>query len=250
MPARVDYRDSHTAPGKGASYDENFRDKRYRKYIWSWEQKVLRDILVTHLADRDDIHYLDFACGTGRIVGFLEDHVQSSCGVDVSEEMLHRASEKVKKTELIRADLTQDNPLGDRKFDLITAFRFFLNAQRELREAAMGSLASHLKDGGILVFNSHMNHGSLTAMTLRAYRRLRGRDPNAITTFGYQEVDDLTRRFGLRIIDTYHRGLIPVFREDTRVPMWSIHPIESLASKVPSMRNLSRFIIYVCAGAR
>jgi SAM-dependent methyltransferase len=247
MPSHVDYRDSHTAPGKGASYDQNFCDKRYRKYIWSWEQNVLREILKTHLSDRDNIDYLDFACGTGRIVGFLENHVSASWGVDVSGEMLERARAKVKRTDLVHADLTKNSPLGNQKFDLITAFRFFLNAQRELREAAMSSLANHLKDGGILVFNSHMNHSSLTVKTLRTYRRLRGRDPDAITTFGYQDVDDVTRRSGLKIIDTFHRGLVPVFRDDTKIPMWSIHPIESLASKIPSMRNLSRFIIYVCA---
>lgn len=246
MSSGVDYRDSHKKADKGTSYARDFEQLNYRRYLWNWEQGVLRDVVARLAADVPAIDYLDFACGTGRIVGLLEDLVSTSHGVDVSKSMLDVARQTVTKSTLIEVDITTDHPFEEPSFDLITAFRFFLNAQPSLREEAFTSLAKLLKPGGQFVLNVHMNHSCTLAKLLRIRRRLLGWDPHAFTTLSRPEVEHLADRSGLTIVKTYHRGIVPIVGESTRVPMWTIHPIESLASKIRTLESWSRYVVYVC----
>lgn len=126
------YRDSHTEEGKGAIYDEHFKTETWRKILWNQEQYVLDSFLDTYFKNRA-VNLLDFACGTGRIAGFLENRVETCTAVDVSKAMLDEAKKKLQKTKIIQADLTKNNVLEGRKFNLITAFRFFLNAEPGLQ---------------------------------------------------------------------------------------------------------------------
>lgn len=246
MASATDYRDSHKEPGKGRSYDRDFQDLKYRRYFWVWEQQVLRHLLQTKFPGNREIRYLDFACGTGRILAFLEDHVSSAWGVDLSDEMLKVARQSVTKSKLITADLTQTDPFQGQTFDLITAFRFFLNAQADLREQVMKVLARLLKPDGFLVLNVHMNHSSLLAKLVRTKRRLRGLDPYAFNTLAHEEMERLAAVSGLQIVETYHRGVIPIKNENPIIPMWAIHPFEAFASRIPAMRAWSRYVVYVC----
>ena len=59
------------------------------------------------------------------------------------------------------------------------------------------------------------------------------------------EVKRLADRAGLTLVRTYHRGIVPIVKESTRIPMWAIHPIESLASKVRALESWSRYVVYV-----
>ena len=243
MASGVDYRDSHTSPDKGTSYARDFEELNYRRYLWTWEQGVLRDVVARLSADVPSIDYLDFACGTGRIVGLLEDLVSTSRGVDVSDSMLDVARQNTAKSQLTRVDITTDNPFEKQSFDLITAFRFFLNAQQPLREQAFRSLAKLLKPGGQFVFNVHMNDSCTLAKLVRTKRRLRGQDPRGFNTLSRESVNQLAEQSGLGLARTYHRGVVPIIKESTRIPMWSIHPIESLASKVRGLESWSRYVV-------
>ena len=123
------YSDSHTKPGKGREYDEYYGSDPWARYLWSREQEVLAQALAEFLGARS-VRALDFACGTGRICSFLETRVASCSGVDVSEAMLAEARAKLKRTTLHRANLMEASPPFEKEsFDLITAFRFFVNAE-------------------------------------------------------------------------------------------------------------------------
>src|SRR5690348_278614 len=130
------YTDSHKA--RGRDYHDSFRPavSPYRAMHWRLEQRALDGILRDHVVGRN-IAYLDFACGTGRILAHLYQRVAVATGVDVSSSMMEVARELAPGAELIEADLTQRDVLQDRRFDLITAFRFFPNAERELRQAVI-----------------------------------------------------------------------------------------------------------------
>jgi hypothetical protein len=70
--------------------------------------------------------------------------------------MLDIAKKKCIQAKFFLFDLTKESPdLG--AFDLITAFRFFGNAQDELRLAALSALHSYLEPDGYLVLNNHRN---------------------------------------------------------------------------------------------
>ena len=74
--------------------------------------------MLNDLYGNKEIALLDFACGTGRITEFLEDKVNYSTGVDVSESMLKIARKKLKLTKIIKADLTKKNILIGTKYNL------------------------------------------------------------------------------------------------------------------------------------
>jgi predicted TPR repeat methyltransferase len=163
----MDYRQSHV--GKGADYDRDLAAGAFDSYMTARES-VLLPALVRELFPQPPPKYLDFACGTGRITSLVEPLTRESWGVDVSESMIAEASRKCPQTRFVLRDLTTE-PLPDRDFDLATAFRFFGNAQDDLRRAAFGAISRHLVKGGYFIFNNHRNLGSGRALLQRASGR-------------------------------------------------------------------------------
>lgn len=245
MPTK-DYRNSHLAPEKGLTYAKTFEEYPYRSYVWSWEKRVLKDVIAHYFPGRENIRYLDFACGTGRIIGYIENLVDLSCGVDISDSMLEVGRQNVKRSELFKADLTYDNIFAGQTFDLITAFRFFLNAQPELREAAIRILAGLLSDRGYLVFNIHMNEGSTAERVRHIYNWIKHRPKDSYQALGRQQVIQMVEKAGLQLVRTYHFGLIPIVNEKSRFPEHFFNFIEETGSKIPYLESPSRYVIYVC----
>lgn len=234
-----DYRDSHMKPGKGESYDKTFDDLPFRAVLWRMEQRFLLRIIKRFYADRCVTH-LDFACGTGRVAAFLADRVSVSVGVDLSESMLDMARKQAPSTELLNADITRDDALNDRKFNLITAFRFFPNAQPELRAEAMSALVKHLADDGLIVFNNHRNTSSTAYRLARLARR--GRDNG----MSQKEVRSMVRSAGLVIEKVYHAGVLPITDLHRLLPRFILSTVERPASACPICRSLSQDLVFVC----
>ena len=223
------YRDSHTQEGKGAIYDEHFRTERWRKILWHQEQYVLSSFLNTYFKNRP-VSLLDFACGTGRIAGFLENRVETSTAVDVSKAMLDEAKKKLRRTKIIQADLTKNNVLEGQKFNLITAFRFFLKAEPELRTEAFLMLVSLLSTDGYIVFNNHKNSTSPLIWPKYFYhKKIRKRK---IHFLSYSEIKELTKEAGIEIIRIYPVGLLSLPR---------VKPPEKLSQKIDNIAMKFRF---------
>ena len=237
-----DYRDSHLAPDKGASYHSAFTDNPHRSLVWELEKKALDNIVKRFHADRP-VEHLDFACGTGRILQHLAGRAKVSVGVDLSPSMLDVARTTVPSAELIEADITRSDVLGDRKFNLITAFRFFPNAQVELRMEAMHSLVRHLAAGGHIVFNNHMNRSSLLYRLARLLRRSTNEGMSG------QEVNEIVAAAGLRIEKTYHIGLMPATETHLLLPRLLLGMVERAAFRMPCMTGLSQDLVFVCGRA-
>ena len=236
-----DYRDSHTSEHKPEKYDRAFQENPLKAVLWSLEKRFLKSILRRFFRGRR-IEHLDFACGTGRILAFLEARVSVSVGVDLSSGMLDRARSKVRGADLFEADLTRDDVLGDRRFDLITAFRFFPNAQPELRSEVMRLLVHHLRPGGHIVFNNHKNDGSMRNRLLRVLGR---RIPRGMT---HGEVDELVGNAGLRTDVVYHAGLL-VVPERLHLPRRPHIAIERVVSAIGPLQRLCQDLVYVCSRA-
>ena len=99
--------------------------------------------------------YLDFAVGTGRIITVLEERFEQSEGIDISDEMVRVATARVTRAVIRQEDITSVPDTGMR-YDLITAFRFFLNADSGLRQRILPILAMRLRDeSSMLVLNNH-----------------------------------------------------------------------------------------------
>lgn len=211
------YRESHNHAGKGAQYEAYYRKFPWQRFLWEREQQVLLRILNKYFDGRE-IHLLDFACGTGRITGFLESRVKTCTGVDVSMPMLAVAREKLGRTEIIKADITTEDVLRGRKFNLITAFRFFVNAEPQLRETAMRALAGLLAEDGCLVFNNHQNYGA-PGMRIR-YMWHRLRQPGGVfNVMTVAQMRKLAETAGLEVVELYPVGFVnpPKIRVSERI---------------------------------
>lgn len=235
------YADSHKKCGKGASYDEHYAVDPWRRFLWCREKLALADFIKDFFEDKD-IYLLDFACGTGRIVGFLEDRVTEAVGVDVSQSMLDKAKQKLIRAELIKADIIKDNVLKGRKFNLITAFRFFLNAETELRKAALKALVPLLDEGGYLVFNNHRNRTS--PLTRFKYNRCH-RKRNFMSM---QEMRDMVSEAGLEVVKIYPVGFMPLYK--IKLPHALNNAIDSIATKFACLQDYSESPIMVCKHSR
>lgn len=239
MLTTSDYRNSHLDPQKGVEYHQKFSKNPHRTMIWEIEKTVLDDILRTFFTDTK-IRHLDFACGTGRIIEHCQSRASESVGVDVSESMLDVARGRLIDCELLNADITCNDVLKDKKFNLITAFRFFPNAQDELRKSASASLVSHLASDGYLVFNNHKNYSSLS---YRLGRLLSGRDLGEMRE---SEVREMLSWSGLTIVRTYHMGVIPSTDKYRVAPIPLLGRAERFLSRFASLRSLATNVIYVC----
>ena len=234
-----DYRYSHLPSGTGENYHRRFSVNPQRAMVWELEKRILDRIVQEFFGDGDLVH-LDFACGTGRVVTHLENRTRVSVGVDLSPSMLEVARRHLRHSQLIEADITRDDVLGSRTFNLITAFRFFPNAQVELRCEAMQALRRHLAEDGYLVFNNHKNWGSLTNRLARFCRR-GGRDGMTMAA-----VEDLVEGNGLDIVRTYHLCVLPASERRQLLPCFVLRPIEGALSRCRLFRSLAANLIFVC----
>jgi len=244
--AKISYKESHKYEGKGDEYEAYYKNEAWEKFLWSREQEVILRILDKYFAGKE-IHLLDFACGTGRIAGLLENRVKTSIGVDVSGSMLAIARNKLKRTEIIEADITAINVLKGRKFNLITAFRFFLNAEPELRCSAIKALVELLDEDGLLVFNNHHSLGSPWIKLLHA-RHLRKNPEGIFNVMSIEQMKNLIEDVGLEIIEIYPTG----FFHPPKVPAsyWLNRAIDSVVCKIRFLNRYSENPVAVCRWRR
>lgn len=236
-----DYRQSHLGDKSRRYEEEIYRAGSYDDAIWQIEKKILRREAERFSARKSDIAYLDFGCGGGRILRELEEYTARAVGVDTSPEMIERARERVKKATLVLADVTEYDPLQGEKFDLITAFRVFLNAGPELSHKIMLSLVPKLSSGGVFIFNFHGNIFSYRAIT-KLWLWLKGRSLNTIS---YPEARRFAERYNLKIARIYGVGFLPkIFYRIFGTS--SMLAIDSLFAKIPLFKYISYNLILVC----
>ncbi|MBS0444992.1 MAG: methyltransferase domain-containing protein [Proteobacteria bacterium] len=187
-----DYRSSHVASGD--TYDARLADSPFDNYMAAWEQRLLPGLIRRFYPDGID-RYLDFACGTGRITQQIAPLAKHSTAVDISPGMLEQARAKCPDTRFLVADLTQDS-IDIGQFDLASAFRFFGNAQDELREGALGAIVRRLAPGGHLLINSHRNPRAFYAV----FEKMTGGTAMAGMDLTLPKLRGLLERHGLEIV--------------------------------------------------
>jgi ubiquinone/menaquinone biosynthesis C-methylase UbiE len=192
----MDYRTSHLKKGK--DYDNALSKGDFDTYMTQKERKILSSVIPTLFPGKIP-RYLDFACGTGRITYLLENFVLESYGVDISEKMMEQAKRKCTRTNFVLKDITKDN-LELEPVHLVTAFRFFGNAQDELRKVVLRSLSKLLVNRGFLIINNHRNPYSL----LKILEKLTGgKDPADLS---YYKLKKYLACAGFKIVRIYGIG--------------------------------------------
>lgn len=213
-PREVDREYSASHLEKGADYHEAFRSRPGRSLMWDLERDLLRHLLARAGTRRT----LDFACGTGRVAGFVKELAPGADvhGVDISQSMLEVARETYAGVRFHHADgRSAADHLGAGSFGLVTAFRFFANADHPLRESAADQIRDLVEPGGWVIFNNHRNFWSLPYVAARL-----------VGKGGYgaenRRLEGLFTRRGFRIIERHSLGVWPQSEKKSYLAPWSV----------------------------
>ena len=119
-------------------YDTNLNKTR------DLEAKALRESLAA--VEFEDC--LEIGCGTGKNTAWLITKAKYITAIDLSEEMLNKAKEKINNAnvEFIQADITQDWSFAKQQYDLIT-FSLVLEHIEDL-QPIFKNVAASLHSGG------------------------------------------------------------------------------------------------------
>jgi len=159
------YRDGHLGTAKAQSYDEVLWDLRAAKgRDWLVEQRLMAGILRGSIPPGPR-SVADFACCTGQVLGFLGRYFPSPVGIDVSPDMLALGRRRCPRARLILGDVTASPGLPPGPFDLITAFRFFLNAEHSLRSQVLAWMRDSLRPRDLVVTNFHLTPAACAECT-------------------------------------------------------------------------------------
>jgi predicted TPR repeat methyltransferase len=212
--APADYRSQHLDPAHAEYYDEGFWSPGTAKHLnWDLERRLLDLVIDRHLHAPIDLA-LDVACGTGRVLQYLETKAARTVGIDISSAMLGIAQARCSRSRLLRRDVTaQPEPELRHRADLVTAFRFLLNAEPDLRLGALRSADSMLAPAGILVANVHLNPRSARGIYLRARWRGRQRSPMLAPS----QATALLAEAGFELLALYGYEYLPYRRDGSRL---------------------------------
>ncbi|MEX0668711.1 MAG: class I SAM-dependent methyltransferase [Candidatus Saccharimonadales bacterium] len=198
----LDYRNKFSSENAQKYETSTYKNNSYYSLMWKIEKKYLQELLNGRQFD----NYLDFACGSGRVIEFTENYADKSTGVDVSADMLKLARSKIKKSKLIQQDLTQESLAAQENFDLITAFRFFLNAQSELREEVADEFAKITDKGSTVIISNQGNKTSFISITALIEEALTGRKLNKMSLSDFKQ---LFESHGFKLVEYRGIGFLP-----------------------------------------
>lgn len=232
----ADYRESHQQ--LGAVYDDVL-DNKFENVLLDVEKTSLQHIFQKYNLGTDST-VLDFACGTGRITSYLTNHFNKITGVDVSESMLSKAKQRCDCTFILQ-DVTA-TPL-EGSYDLLTSFRFFLNANVELRNDVLKSLKNNLNKDSLFVFNIHGNRNSLLGLIFWIQKRLGMK--GVLNTMSFSQVKKLLDTHGYSIVEYRGIGLLPGRKNVICLPRKLLVKFESVIGKIPVFRYFCKDYLFV-----
>jgi len=214
MPPSTSYANRFQACDDVESYDlKEYGAGSYSSRIWELQRPVLAEFLRHYQREvRHPLTLLDFACGTGRVLASLEPLVAAADGIDISPAMIAVARTKCRQARLQVGDiLTQPELLG-KNYDVITAFRFLLNVEPEIRRRALQRLREVIQEPhGRLVVNVHGNSRSLRhpAILWRRWRERAQPTGAMLNEMSPGETRRLLRESGFQVVRQFGFGLLP-----------------------------------------
>jgi SAM-dependent methyltransferase len=242
----------------GDAYDRSLANP-FELALFELEQRQLRELFERALGANPHTRYLDFACGTGRNLAVFRGRVARSVGVDTSAGQLEIARGRAPDAELVHGNLVTDpGLLGDRQFDLITAFRLLLNLEPENRVPILRTLRARLAPGGRLIVDNHMNRYSVLGLAAwLAHHVLRiPRKPNVppgrrgiISTMSEREMREALAAAGLEVEEVRRLFVLPGHGSLLLLPARLLVALETRLARVPGVNRLSKNQIYLCRAA-
>jgi ubiquinone/menaquinone biosynthesis C-methylase UbiE len=162
-------------------YDLMYSFKEYKK-----EVKKLRK-LITQSKESDGKELLDVACGTGNHLNFFKKYFNCT-GIDINDEMLKIAKEKVPNVKFEKANMINFN-LG-KEFDIITCLFSSIGYVKTLSnlEQTLRNFSNHLRTGGIVIIEPWFTRETYNVGT--AHMATYENDEVKIARLNVSEIDD------------------------------------------------------------
>lgn len=237
----TNYRESYILNQKVNKYDNHYDNNHFfHTFIWN---KIESRLLISILKkEKTNNFYLDFACGSGRVLQETENIFSKSYGIDVSNTMLNIARKKIKKSKLLQLDITKSFlPDNEIKFDIITAYRFFLNANNSLRYESLFHLHSLLKPNGKLIFNLHGNKWSFH-LIYWFWAKIHNKEMRVLS---YSGINKMIKQFDFTIVKVYGYGFLPrIFYLIFGQRLYLL--IDIILQKIPFSQYFGSHQTYVC----
>jgi SAM-dependent methyltransferase len=212
------YSDDHL--DKGRNYQDRLEASPGAALMWRLEQRAI-PAMLSGVAPATA---LDFATGTGRIARLLKATFPDCrvVGADISRKMLSAAEAEKGGVEYVHFDVREPTEaLQPNSFDLVTAFRFFSNADLALRSQAADQLSKLVTPGGLLLTNNHRNFWSPTYVV----QRLLGNEPVGMLN---SELVDLFTSRGFAVEAHISLGVSPHTEVKSLLPWWAVRGLERL----------------------
>jgi len=215
MPPITSYAERFQSDDQVASYElKEYAAGSYASAIWDLQRPVVEQMLRdTRRKYSGPLRLLDFACGTGRVLTALEPLVTSAMGVDISARMAGVARTKSRSAEVRVGDiLTQPELLPGHKFEVISCFRFLLNAEPDLRLRVLRRLREVLSEpDGRLLVNVHGNARSLRhpAIVWKRWRKAPAVADEMLNEMSPGAMGELLRAAGFKIERHFGFGMVP-----------------------------------------
>jgi ubiquinone/menaquinone biosynthesis C-methylase UbiE len=236
-----DYRSSHLDPLCPAQFNGHYVTGHGYLY-WNHFERPYLEKLFARLGREHPGRYLDFACGTGRIMELAHSHFTETVGIDVSEAMLAEARRRVPAARLVQVDVMTDR-VDVGSFSVISLFRFILSAEDHLREGVLRWLRTVIASDGVLVVNNHLNRWSITGWRHRLRNVVHGRRGGPPTE---RHMETLLRRCGFEVVEAYGFGIIPPWRDTRRSPSTPLLRLERLLGASKRLQRYAKDRIYLC----
>lgn len=241
---------------ESASFYENeiYGEGSYSHYIWSLQRPILRKIIQEYQAQRgfpSDLKLLDFACGTGRITSAVEDLATVSHGVDISPAMVEIAKSKSLQSHFFVGDILTMSDPSLSGYDIVTAFRFFLNVEHEMRINVLRELRKKMKsNSSILIANIHGNswsarHIAIAAKKIRKSLLAINVPGELLNEMSPREAQAMFEQGGFQVQSCYGFGIVPPTLY--RTPLASVAKVidRSISGRNP-LTSLTIDLLYVC----
>lgn len=256
MAWRSAYAEHYQREGaSGEAYDRSVGN-RFELAIFELERRHLLELFQQLRRSDPATRYLDFACGTGRILAVFDQRIRAPVGVDTSAGQLAAAARKVPDALLVHGNLVaQPELLGGRRFDLITAFRLLLNLEPGNRVPILRALRDRLAPGGYLIVDNHMNRWSPLGVAALLAHRVLGmpRKPHVppgrrgiISTMSEREMRHALAEAGLEVLEVRRLFLLPGHGRIMLLPTRPLVALEAALGRAPLLNRLSKNQIYVC----
>ena len=241
---RSEFGDEHLAKNYDAA---EYGPRSWSTLLWGLEQKSLGELLDDPAFVPRRGRYLDFACGTGRVTAFIAPHFEQTVGVDISEAMLAQARPRVPRATFTQGDVIADPSVAGGDFDLITSFRFVLNADPSDRLPALRWLGSQLRDGSSrAIVNNHSNLWTHKAVT-HAARKLKSRGRRVTgNVLSHQQMTTLVHEAGFSIESVHGMGLIGG-QAMRLIPFAPMSRVQEALRETPVLEKLGEDQLYVLA---